>query len=70
MRLFDGTAEYVRAEDVEVGDTIRDEGEFREVVSVERTEHALFQLRILCADGHGFVAPPQSRVLRKIVAES
>ena len=67
MRLFNGTAEFVRADEIKTGDIIREEGEFRTVLTAETTKHEHYRVRIVCDDGYGFVISPPEQVLRKIV---
>ncbi len=64
MRTFDGTGEYVRADELATGDEVRcADGVYRPVVTIETNGSSLV---VLCADGFGWSAPAETRYIRRI----
>lgn len=62
MKLFDGTGEYVRADELKQGDTIRcPDRQDREVLTIQPGSI----LGIACTDGFGFECPAESRIIRR-----
>ena len=56
MKLFDGTGEYVRADELKQGDTIRcPDRQDREVLTIQPGSI----LGIACTDGFGFECPAE-----------
>jgi hypothetical protein len=64
MRTFDGTGEYVRADDLHPGNRVRLQGEWHTVESVERYEFS--SVRIRCEGGYESQTPATVRVLREV----
>lgn len=65
MRLFDGSAEYVRLDEVAPGDTVKEEGSWREVAP-RGMECDGLKVYLTFTDGFSSEGAATERILRKI----